>query len=268
MLAVVLIALIGLTEAVPTGYIINGEDSAKGRWPWQISLQVKRDDGSSGHSCGGSLIRKDWVLTASHCVFFDRKPSSYLVKLGGFQLSADDFDQTLGVSQIIMHPEFGMFASGVPNDIALLKLDGDADLSSPNIALVDLPVGNQKFAGNINCYITGWGRADRETQLPSDKLQEAHVPVWTNDECKDMYGFLIWMMPLFEHHICTGDPSPEVDTSACHGDSGGPLVCDISGAGDWRLAGVTSRGGSADCDKYPTVYTRVSSFLDWIDQYA
>lgn len=44
--------------------IVGGTTAQKGSWPWQAMLA------SPGGSqfCGGSLIRDNWVLTASHCV--------------------------------------------------------------------------------------------------------------------------------------------------------------------------------------------------------
>ena len=56
------------------------------------------------------------------------------------------------------------------------------------------------------------------------------------------------------------------------GDSGGPLVCSTGRGGGYYLAGVTSWGistadkdGNQACDpKYPSVYTNVNAYLDWI----
>ena len=46
-------------------FIVNGQASSLGRWPWQGVLQY--DDVIGG--CGAVLIDQKWALTASHCVY-------------------------------------------------------------------------------------------------------------------------------------------------------------------------------------------------------
>ncbi|NWI07918.1 CTRC protein, partial [Tichodroma muraria] len=73
--AVCLIVLLGYAygcgqPAVPpqlSSRVVGGEDAVAHSWPWQISLQYSRS-GSWHHTCGGTLIAPQWVLTAAHCI--------------------------------------------------------------------------------------------------------------------------------------------------------------------------------------------------------
>lgn len=51
------------------------------------------------------------------------------------------------------------------------------------------------------------------------------------------------------------------------GDSGGPLNCQ-NPDGSWTVHGVVSFGSGQGCNFFqkPTVFTQVSSYLDWIDR--
>ncbi|MBN3295442.1 KLKB1 protein, partial [Amia calva] len=51
------------------------------------------------------------------------------------------------------------------------------------------------------------------------------------------------------------------------GDSGGPLVCRKTGQ-PWVLAGLTSFGAGCALKDYPGVFTRVSSYRDWIKEHS
>lgn len=49
------------------------------------------------------------------------------------------------------------------------------------------------------------------------------------------------------------------------GDSGGGLMCEVED-GRWVLAGIVSWGDMCGTTGRPGVYTKVSSFVDWIEQ--
>ena len=44
---------------------MGGEIASNRDWPWQVGLQSLDDDFIF---CGGSLIDREWVLTAAHCI--------------------------------------------------------------------------------------------------------------------------------------------------------------------------------------------------------
>ena len=80
------------------------------------------------------------------------------------------------------------------------------------------------------------------------------MDVYTNSYCRNKYGSIIQ-----DFHICAGKVGI---SGACSGDSGGPLVCKVGDV--YKLAGVTSFGRASCNVTYPTVYTRVSFYRDWI----
>uniref|UniRef100_A0A8C0C3P3 Transmembrane serine protease 3 n=1 Tax=Buteo japonicus TaxID=224669 RepID=A0A8C0C3P3_9AVES len=93
----------------------------------------------------------------------------------------------------------------------------------------------------------------------SDTMNYAGVPLISNTICnhRDVYGGIITPSML-----CAGFLKGGVDT--CQGDSGGPLACEDMSI--WKLVGTTSFGvGCAEKNK-PGVYSRTTSFLDWIHE--
>ena len=64
-----------LSQQVGRGRIVGGEEAADGEFPWQVSLRQVAGVGAT-HFCGGSVIDKDWVLTAAHCCAGQVRPAS------------------------------------------------------------------------------------------------------------------------------------------------------------------------------------------------
>ncbi|XP_056303334.1 elastase-1-like isoform X1 [Danio aesculapii] len=235
------------------GRVVGGEVAKPNSWPWQISLQYL--SGSSYyHTCGGSLIRPGWVMTAAHCV---DSPRTWRVVLGDHDIyNHEGREQYISVSRAYIHPNWNSNSLSSGYDIALLQLSSNASLNS-YVQLATLPPSGQVLPNNNPCYISGWGRTQTGGSL-SAELKQAYLPVVDHDTCSRSDW---WGSTVKNTMICGGDGT----LAGCHGDSGGPLNCQVSG--QYVVHGVTSFVSSAGCDTYkrPTVFSRVSAYISWID---
>jgi hypothetical protein len=231
--------------------IIGGHEAEPGEWPWQVALIHAGGDPFYDQFCGGSLIERDWVLTAAHCAS-GSGPNDIEVLAGIHNLSnPESSHQRLSLSQIVVHPNYN--SSTFDNDLALLRLATPATLG-PRVATVPLvAAGVGNLAGQIST-VTGWGLT--EFGYP-DVLYEAEVPIITNAACNDSNSY---DGEVTANMLCAGYDEGGHDT--CYGDSGGPLV--VFGP-TWQLAGITSWGNGCAQPQYYGVYTRVSRFIAWIE---
>lgn len=232
-------------------YIVGGEDTFPNEFPWQVSLE------RTSHFCGGSIINKEWILTAAHC-FSNTEASRYTVVVGKHNLyETDATEKSYKLSKVVRHPDYSSFNS-YENDICLLKLAEPLEYND-NIQPVCLPTqGNYDVTGD-KVEATGWGTTSSGGSL-ARRLQKVSLPVITNEECSTAYN----RETIFDSQICAGDLA-NGGIDSCQGDSGGPLV-HMGADGSYVQVGITSWGYGCASKGYPGVYSRVSEFADWIDE--
>lgn len=232
-------------------FIVGGSDAAAGEFPFIVSLQA----GGMGHFCGGSLIKKNWILTAGHCV-----EGGYIRKiyLGLLDQNDKTHAEMRTPKRVIQHPQYDKDTTDY--DFALIELN--ADSSYPPIALNtdEIMVPAAPDVPQMMSVVAGWGEMSQSQIAPlnaATKLQKVEVPLVTKDACEQSYSGMIT-----DRMICAGLPAGGKDS--CYGDSGGPLtMTDATGAR--KLIGVVSWGeGCAQPNKFG-VYAKVNSVLDWIN---
>lgn len=230
---------------------MGGKFAARGEYPWQVALLSKN---SNEQFCGGSLIDKQWVLTAAHCVTEDSWQESK-VRVGEHNLkrsSKNEQDINIATNGVKIHRSYNREETDY--DIALLKLAQPVTLNE-FVNTICLNDQQSRFSDDKKCLITGWGRI-HESKRPSPVLKEAIVPLISQSTCKEAYD----ESAITPRMLCAGVRSGGTDS--CQGDSGGPLVCEDNGS--WYLTGITSWGeGCARKGKYG-VYTNVAYLIKWI----
>ncbi|XP_074838185.1 duodenase-1-like [Carettochelys insculpta] len=219
--------------------VIGGQDVSPTSRPYMAYVQI----GSTGR-CGGFLIREDVVVTAAHC---SCNLGDIFVYLGVQDFSKPGQTwQRIRARRWVQHPDFNN--ESFENDIMLLKLSYDAELNEW-VGTIPLPEANHTVSPGSKCSVAGWGRTGMNTT--NNRLQKAEQEVVSDSLCRERY-------PHYDPTtmLCAGNP--HVKKAAFQGDSGGPLVCDRV------VQGIVSNGDLNG--RPPSIYTRISSFIPWIDE--
>jgi secreted trypsin-like serine protease len=185
------------------------------RYPYLVHLETTL--GTSGSFCGGSLVAKDVVLTASHCI--EPLPTSGSVVIKRHDLTSNDGER-INVKEFILHPSYNPKTFAF--DYALVVLER---ATTQDVKLIVLN-SDQNFpaAGSV-ARIMGWGRTTHQPGSGSDVALEADVNVISNNQCAGLTGEVIG-----DHTICT----LRKDKFVGKGDSGKELVCALKQKATWH----------------------------------
>ena len=197
--------------------IVGGQAAPPGRFPYVVSLQLEKvldpstNDGaevSDVHTCGGTLIAMDVVLTAGHCGY-EELPSSqvtnsqgsvntdghvnfgeapqqifYGADVGAYNLTSGEspgyqVDNML-FEKLILHPNYtGFHGKGsnskmsLQHDVMLVKLYGFSD--QPTVKLHDPSKADRRYdmrqpTDGEELVVTGWGDTNPQAGKSNSQL--------------------------------------------------------------------------------------------------
>jgi trypsin len=232
---------VGVTQAGADQQIVGGSRASIADHPYVVYLATP--DGFQ--FCGGTLVDEDKVVTAAHCTA-GKQPADVVV-VAGREDKQSGAGISSAVSNIWIHPEFTDVRSGA--DVSVLTLAQRLTYQP-----LSLPTRNDTsvYTAGQSGLILGWGRTASDGQ-PSRYLLQASVPLVSDSDCTKSY-------PAYraESMVCAGLPQGGVDT--CQGDSGGPLI--VNG----KLAGITSWGEGCAAPGKWGVYTRMTAYVDALEE--
>ncbi|XP_053672730.1 brachyurin-like [Anopheles nili] len=243
--------------AQPSHRVTNGQEATPGQFPYQIALLSNFATGTG--LCGGSVLTNNYILTAAHCVI---SGATTLALSGTAIIGAHNRNVVEPTQQridfttagISAHPQYT--PTNIRNDIAVVRLNSPITFND-RVQPARLPArSDTRQFGGFTGTVSGFGRTSDASQDTSAVVMFTSNPVMTNADCISQWNTVL----IQPQNICL---SGEGGRSSCNGDSGGPLAVQDGGS---LQVGIVSFGSAAGCSiGMPSVYARVSFFLDFIE---
>ncbi|CAO1363876.1 unnamed protein product [Diamesa serratosioi] len=234
------------------GRMVGGMKADISDHPHHVLLILTDSIGNNSY-CGGAIINANWILSAAHCTFNQK----FITVVAGMSDASKLYDvwifRNISTRNFVSHKEFEL--KTFKNDISLVRLEIPLP-STKTISVISLPsvdFDNESMVGK-KVTLSGFGRfADADPFLSTILKSETFLIIDLN-ECKKVF----FKNSVTDAQLCV---KAELTSSPCMGDSGGGLVLNEKKP---ILVGIVSFGATVCQGGYPVVFTKVSSYLNWI----
>ncbi|KAJ2802934.1 hypothetical protein H4R20_003086 [Coemansia guatemalensis] len=210
--------------------IINGFLMPKTLGPYSVS--VVRRKGNVLYMCGGSLISKQHVLTAAHCIVDGNAAADPSTVTIGYDSMDKDKQKKAVATKVTFNPSY--LKDGKTDsryDLAIIQVEPLTLSDNTQV----IPIYGGSIVADQTIMAMGWGGTEPNAIL-RNLLRGVKVKTGTTKACQEFSG-------SFDNNngpqVCTlGSLTPEKST--CGGDSGSSVV--INYDGKVALVGANSIG--------------------------
>ncbi|XP_045487434.1 chymotrypsin-2-like [Pieris rapae] len=219
---------------------------------YQVSIRTHNGE-KEWHTCGGSIINQQYILTAARCIVGKRADELSIV-VGSHQINTGGTRHK--IKKLVPHEKYSK-ATG-KNDIGVVQVKGKIQYND-NVQPIQLV--KQHIRIGRKCLLTGWGKTDLKKNIYPNNLQILYFQTVSNYGCtKKLYTrpSVRPGLPVNNGQLCAKHPKNQ---GMCHGDSGGPLV--FEEGNKFLQLGVASWGISCAKD-FPDVFASVPGNYAWI----
>ncbi|KAL6030037.1 hypothetical protein STEG23_006805, partial [Scotinomys teguina] len=152
--------------------IIGGDTVVPHSRPYMVLLKLGK------YICAGTLIDKNWVLTAAHCKVVKHSQAV----LGAHSRDKNEPEkQIISIKNAFPYPCFDQNTH--EGDLQLLQLNEKAAINK-NVAILALPKKGVDVKPGTKCRVAGWGIIHNNSTL-SPTLREVNITVIDRKICND-----------------------------------------------------------------------------------
>lgn len=236
--------------------IFRGMNATRGQFPYFAQILTNATEPNATEPdyiiCGGSIISSRFILTAAHCL---ENYTRVMVTLGIHNVGDKSTQQMHIANNTFIHKGYNLITG--TNDIALIQLVDEIEFTDD---IKPIPLSCEITPTGVWTQVAGRGKTRTAATDFPQTLQWTNLLTIPNEICAKAYP----RVDISSAKVCSFGKYKQ---STCLGDSGSVLLRVFNGTE--AQIGVVNGGSTRGCDDSQiSIFSRVSSYLDWIEKIA